>query len=143
MSTPGVVVFRYGHRPSRDKRVSTHLALVARAFGAREAWFDSIDSRLEEKVAQVNRVFGGKFSVKTGISWREAVEMAASMGFCTVHLTMYGVPLPQVIEELRRKENILVMVGGPKVPKAFYDLADYNVSLTNQPHSEVAALAVF
>ncbi|MCC6052717.1 MAG: tRNA (cytidine(56)-2'-O)-methyltransferase, partial [Desulfurococcaceae archaeon] len=29
-----IYVLRYGHRPERDKRVTTHVALVARAFGA-------------------------------------------------------------------------------------------------------------
>ncbi|MCD6448820.1 MAG: tRNA (cytidine(56)-2'-O)-methyltransferase, partial [Thermoplasmata archaeon] len=29
-----VVVYRYGHRISRDKRITTHVALVARAFNA-------------------------------------------------------------------------------------------------------------
>ena len=29
-----VYVLRIGHRPGRDKRITTHVALVARAFGA-------------------------------------------------------------------------------------------------------------
>jgi len=29
-----VFVLRYGHRPGRDKRITTHTLLVARAFGA-------------------------------------------------------------------------------------------------------------
>ena len=37
----------------------------------------------------------------------------------------------------------LVVVGGPKVPGEVYGLADWNVSVTSQPHSEVSALAVF
>ena len=138
-----IVILRYGHRPNRDKRASTHLALVARAFGAHEIWFDTRDEKIEEKICQVNRTFGGNFVVKTGVDWRRALNEAKSMNFCIVHLTMYGIPLPQVIEELRRKEALLVLVGGPKVPKVFYEVADYNVSITNQPHSEVAAIAVF
>ena len=35
------------------------------------------------------------------------------------------------------------MIGGEKVPGEVYGLADYNIAVTNQPHSEVAALAVF
>jgi tRNA (cytidine56-2'-O)-methyltransferase len=35
------------------------------------------------------------------------------------------------------------VVGGPKVPAEVFDLADYNVAVGHQPHSEVAALAVF
>lgn len=138
-----IIVLRYGHRPSRDKRVSTHLALVARAFGAHEAWFDTKDESLERRIAQVNEAFGGSFAVKTGVDLMSAIKEAKKEGFCVVHLTMYGIPLPQLIEEIRGKSKLLVLVGGPKVPRYFYEVADYNVSITNQPHSEVAALAVF
>jgi tRNA (cytidine56-2'-O)-methyltransferase len=34
-------------------------------------------------------------------------------------------------------------VGAEKVPVEMYDLADWNVAVGGQPHSEVAALAVF
>jgi tRNA (cytidine56-2'-O)-methyltransferase len=62
---------------------------------------------------------------------------------CVVHLTMFGVNLPDVEEEIRTKEKILVIVGAEKVPGDLYQLADYNVAVTNQPHSEIAGLAVF
>jgi len=29
-----VIVIRYGHRPARDQRMTTHIALIARALGA-------------------------------------------------------------------------------------------------------------
>lgn len=135
---------RYGHRPKRDKRISTHLALVARAFGADEIWFDEKDQNIEEKLEGVNRTFGGGFKVKTGVNWKEALTTCKEQGWCIVHLTMYGMPLPQIVKSIRREErDMLILVGGPKVPRLFYEIADYNVSVTNQPHSEVAALAVF
>ncbi|MEM2559139.1 MAG: tRNA (cytidine(56)-2'-O)-methyltransferase, partial [Nitrososphaerota archaeon] len=62
-----------------------------------------------------------------------------------IHLTMYGVNLPDVIEELRRiwdQNNIMIIVGSQKVPREVYELADYNIAVSNQPHSEVAALAI-
>lgn len=37
----------------------------------------------------------------------------------------------------------MIIVGGKKVPSDVYYLSDYNVAIGNQPHSEVAALAVF
>jgi tRNA (cytidine56-2'-O)-methyltransferase len=40
-------------------------------------------------------------------------------------------------------EPLLVVVGSEKVPFEVYEHADWNVGVTNQPHSEVAALAVF
>ncbi|MEM2214445.1 MAG: tRNA (cytidine(56)-2'-O)-methyltransferase [Candidatus Nezhaarchaeales archaeon] len=138
-----IIVLRYGHRPVRDRRISTHLALVARAFGAHEAWFDEKDENIEKKIYQVNKTFGGSFAAKTGVNVPSTIKELKMKGFCIVHLTMYGIPLPQVIGEIRGKDKLLILVGGPKVPKYFYEVADYNVSITNQPHSEVAAIAVF
>jgi tRNA (cytidine56-2'-O)-methyltransferase len=68
--------------------------------------------------------------------WKES-------GGKVVHLTMYGTNLPDVTDEIRDCENIMVVVGAEKVPAEVYDLADWNVAVGNQPHSEVAALAVF
>jgi tRNA (cytidine56-2'-O)-methyltransferase len=63
-----------------------------------------------------------------------------------VHLTMYGEQVQDVeddIREVHTEEPLLVVVGGEKVPFEVYDEADWNVGVTNQPHSEVAGLAVF
>jgi tRNA (cytidine56-2'-O)-methyltransferase len=59
-----------------------------------------------------------------------------------VHLTMYGENLPNAIGQLK-SEKLMVVVGAEKVPPDLYRLADYNVAVTNQPHSEIAALSVF
>ena len=56
---------------------------------------------------------------------------------------MYGIDLSDKLVELKTKENLLVVVGGVKVPGEIYELTDYNIAIGNQPHSEVAALAVF
>jgi tRNA (cytidine56-2'-O)-methyltransferase len=55
---------------------------------------------------------------------------------------MYGIPIQEKVEELRRGSKFLVAVGGPKVPGEAYRLADYNLAVTSQPHSEIAALAI-
>ena len=60
-----------------------------------------------------------------------------------VHLTMYGLHVDDVIEELRGESELLVVVGAGKVPAEVFELSDYNVAIGHQPHSEVAALAVF
>ena len=36
-----------------------------------------------------------------------------------------------------------MVVGGAKVPSDVFQYAQYNVAVGNQPHSEVAALALF
>ena len=55
---------------------------------------------------------------------------------------MYGLPVQTVIKKVRKRRNVLVVIGAEKVPGEVYRLADYNIAVTNQPHSEVAALAV-
>ena len=51
--------------------------------------------------------------------------------------------IPKLKEELRVGKDFLIVVGAEKVPRDVYELAHYNVAVGNQPHSEVAALAVF
>ena len=60
-----------------------------------------------------------------------------------VHLTMYGSLWEEAIPSISLEKPALVVVGGTKVPSEVFHLADHNVSVGNQPHSEVAALAVF
>ena len=137
-----VTVLRLGHRPMRDKRLSTHVLLAARAFGAdRGIYSGTKDPRLEESVAKIVDEWGGGFTAQHTKSWRRTVK--AWQGD-VVHLTMYGLPVQEAIHEIRASpEPKLVVVGGPKVPREIYDLAKWNVSVTTQPHSEVSALAVF
>ena len=56
---------------------------------------------------------------------------------------MYGTPISESIDEIRLADPLMVVVGAEKVPPEIYDMADWNVGVGNQPHSEVAALAVF
>jgi len=128
-----------GHRPQRDKRITTHVCLVARAFGADSIIVDKPDERLKETVDQVVQQWGGTFSV-TFQPWRTVLKTWEGT---IAHLTMYGLPLQEKISEIRRLDHILVVLGAEKVPRAVFERADYNISVTNQPHSEVAALALF
>jgi tRNA (cytidine56-2'-O)-methyltransferase len=55
---------------------------------------------------------------------------------------MYGENINDVEDELRNEENLLVVVGAEKVPREIYELADYNIGVGSQPHSEISALAI-
>ena len=60
-----------------------------------------------------------------------------------VHLTMFGLNLPDLGTELRaRPEKMLIVIGAEKVPGEVYELADYNIAVSNQPHSEISSLAI-
>ena len=134
-----ITVLRIGHRPARDKRVTTHVALTARAFGAQRILVDTKDTALERTIRNLVRRFGGPFEIETGVSWRPVMR---DFPGTKVHLTMYGLRLDDVLPRIPQ-DNLLVVVGAEKVPADLYRLADLNVAVGNQPHSEVAALAVF
>ncbi|MEM2582818.1 MAG: HDIG domain-containing protein [Candidatus Thermoplasmatota archaeon] len=135
-----VIIYRYGHRLARDKRITTHVALAARAFGADGIFIDRKDEEIEKRIRKVIERFGGNFFIESGVSWKEFIKGWKGK---IVHLTMYGERVEDVIEEIRRHDNILIIVGSEKVPGEFYEIADYNVAIGNQPHSEVSSLAIF
>ena len=68
-------------------------------------------------------------------------------GSVKIHLTMYGMNLNTCMEKIEeahlKNPDMVIVVGAEKVPGEIYGLADFNVSITSQPHSEVAALALF
>ncbi len=144
MPAPGrnrrdVAVLRVGHRPGRDPRLTTHVALTARAFGAGRLYLHPPDPELADRVAAVVRKWGGRFEVVGAPAWTAVVQDFPGV---VVHLTMYGEPLSRVLPRLRRARAVLVVVGGAKVPPGLFQAADLNVAVGSQPHSEVAALAV-
>jgi len=136
---PAVEVLRVGHRPGRDPRLSTHVALVARAFGARRLYLHPPDDHVARSLAALRERWGGTFDVVPAPSWRMVVHDAPGP---VVHLTMYGQPLARLLPRLRRARELLLVVGGAKVPPRLYGDATFNVSVGSQPHSEVAALAI-
>ena len=136
---PEVSVLRVGHRAGRDPRLTTHLALAARAFGARRMFLHPPDRELAGRVDGVVRGWGGTFEIVPAEEWKTVVR---SFDGPVVHLTMYGLPLSRVLPKIARAPRVLFVVGGAKVPPDLYRLATYNVAVGHQPHSEVAALAV-
>ncbi len=138
-----VTVLRLGHRPERDKRITTHVGLVARAFGAAEMLLAARDGTVVESLKDVVDRWGGDFRIDDGIIWRDEIRRFKESGGKVVHLTMYGSRVDDVVEHIRACEKIMVVVGAEKVPAEIYEMADWNVAIGNQPHSEVAALAVF
>ena len=140
-----IVVLRLGHRIPRDLRVTTHVCLTARAFGADELVLaDVVDTALERTIRDVTQRFGGTFQIRMGEPWKQVVKEWKANGGDVVHLTAYGIPLPQTIDAIKASRNPkLVVVGASKVPGEAYELATWNVAVTNQPISEVSALAIF
>lgn len=140
-----VVVLRLSHRAERDKRVTTHLGLVARAFGASKLISTGLkDDHLVDSITRVVESWGGPFSIEFAAGWKPVVSKYKKAGYTIAHLTMYGMPVQDKISEIAKGKSgkILVIVGGEKVPFEVYREADYNIAVTSQPHSEISALAV-
>jgi tRNA (cytidine56-2'-O)-methyltransferase len=139
-----IIVLRLGHRVGRDDRMSTHCGLSARALGASGiVYCGDRDDKMIESVTDVAQRFGGKFAASYTESWKKTIGEYKKKKFTVVHLTAYGMPVQKMINKIKKSRNILVVVGSEKVPPEIYQMADYNIAVGNQPHSEVAALAIF
>ena len=140
-----IFILRIGHRVFRDSRVTTHVCLTARALGADGVIIaDQEDKVVESTIRDVTNRFGGPFDVQSGKPWKQAIRDWRAIGGRIVHLTAYGLPLPKMLPEIRDiDKDLLVVVGSEKMSGEIFKLADWNVSVTNQPMSEVAALAIF
>lgn len=136
-----IVILRLGHRPQRDQRITTHVGLTARALGAEGMLLASDDTGIEKSLKEVMQTWGGSFYVRCITNWKNEIKKWKETGGKVLHLTMYGINLPDVIHEIL-PENLLIVVGAEKVPPEIYGLADWNVAVGSQPHSEVAALAI-
>ena len=141
-------ILKLDHRPERDKRITTHCALVARAFGANFLYYSGIeDFNFENNIKEVCEKWGGDFQIKYELKPLSLIKKLKEDGFIIIHLTMYGELISKKIKDIKNKmkkhKNILLIVGGPKVSKEYYEISEYNVAIGSQPHSEVAAIALF
>ncbi|MDD3042387.1 MAG: tRNA (cytidine(56)-2'-O)-methyltransferase [Methanosarcinaceae archaeon] len=137
-----IVLLRLGHRPERDKRITTHVGLTARLLGAEGMLLASNDPGIVRTLEDVVERWGGDFYVKNNVSFKEEIRKWKAEGGKVCHLSMYGVNLPDVTPELRACDKLMLVVGAEKVPPEIYQLADWNVAVGSQPHSEVAAVAL-
>ena len=137
-----IEIVRIGQRLVRDDRVTTHVALVSRAFGAERIFMTEVNPEIKYTLEQINKTWGGDFVLEFIDKWKTIVKNKKEENFKIVHLTMYGESINDVQEKLQKEEKLLVVVGAEKVPREIYELADYNVGIGSQPHSEISALAI-
>lgn len=137
-----IEVLRIGQRVVRDDRVTTHVALVSRALGASRIHMNEVNPEIKITLDKIKKTWGGDFEIEYFDRWKEVIRRKKSEGFKIVHLTMYGESINKVTSDLQKEKSLLIIVGAEKVPREAYDMADYNVSIGNQPHSEISALAV-
>lgn len=139
-----IKVLRLGHRAGRDDRISTHVGLTARQWGAEKiVYAGEKDTNMLESQRDIIERWGGDIDLEYTENWKDVIRGFEGL---KVHLTMYGEKINEKIDVLREEfqsEDLLVVVGAEKVPRWVYTNVDYNISVGNQPHSEIAALAVF
>jgi tRNA (cytidine56-2'-O)-methyltransferase len=143
-----LAVLRWGHR-HRDQRLTSHVALTARALGASGfIMADVTDPKVQVTIEKVMDSWGGDFLFEMGKSWKAVVKEWRKKNGVIVHLTAYGENI-QTSDVMKRIEatgkDVLVIVGSQKVPAGFFSesVSDFNVAVGNQPHSECSSLAVF
>ena len=137
-----IVLLRLGHRPERDKRITTHVGLTARLFGAEGMLLASNDPGIVKTLEDVVKRWGGEFYIKNNVNFKQEIKEWKADGGKVCHLSMYGVNLPSITGELKSCDRLMIVVGAEKVPPEIYQLADWNVAVGSQPHSEVAAVAI-
>jgi len=137
-----IEVLRIGQRIIRDDRVTTHVALVARAFGAKRIYMNEINPEINDTISKINKTWGGNFTIENITEWKKIIKKKKNESVKIVHLTMYGLNINDIENKLRNEDKILIVVGAEKVPREIFELADYNIAIGNQPHSEVSALGI-
>ncbi|MEM2634240.1 MAG: tRNA (cytidine(56)-2'-O)-methyltransferase, partial [Nitrososphaerales archaeon] len=68
-----ICVLRLGHRLVRDDRITTHVGLVARAFGANKIFIANCEQRIKESIDNVSKMWGGDFTVELINDWRSVI----------------------------------------------------------------------
>ena len=101
-----IEVMRIGQRVVRDDRVTTHVALVARAFGANTILMTEVNPDIKETLEKINNTWGGNFSIEFIDSWKPVLKMKKENGFKIVHLSMYGEKINDIQSDLRKEDKI-------------------------------------
>jgi tRNA (cytidine56-2'-O)-methyltransferase len=124
-----IVLLRLGHRPERDKRITTHVGLTARLLGAEGMLLASNDPGIVKTLEDVVRRWGGDFYIRNNVNFKQEIKEWKAAGGKVCHLS-------------KSCDRLMIVVGAEKVPPEIYQLADWNVAVGSQPHSEVAAVAI-
>ena len=85
-----ITVLRLDHRLGRDTRITTHVCLTARAFGADKVILSGEhDKHIIESAQKVVENWGGDFEVEYQKAYRPVIKEHKQKGFEIIHLTYY------------------------------------------------------
>ncbi|MDD1763671.1 MAG: tRNA (cytidine(56)-2'-O)-methyltransferase, partial [Methanobacteriaceae archaeon] len=106
-----VKVLRLDHRRQRDARITTHVCLTARAFGASGVFLDGDhDQKLMENVRDVVKRWGGSFQIEYQKNWENLLEEWKNNDGEIVHLTMYGEPVQKLAPQIKNSKQDKLVV---------------------------------
>ena len=118
-----LAVLRWGHR-HRDQRLTSHVALTARALGASGfIMTDITDTKVQKTIEKVMDSWGGDFIFEMGKHLKSVVKEWKKKNGVTVHLTAYGenIQTSDVMKRIKSTgKDVLVIVGSQKVPGGFF-----------------------
>ncbi len=120
------------------------LAMVSRAFGASNITFcpgEKDGKRLIKYCQAMSRRWGGNFGVSYTDDWKRFI--AERKNYLKIYLTRYGMSMTKLGYQVRTYKNVLAIVSFTESIKPLYDAADFNMSITTQPHSCSSSVAVF
>src|SRR3989344_9339015 len=108
---PMIEVLRLTHRIRRDPRLSSHVALTARAFLADKIYYSGDhDAAFESSINNTVNRFGGDFEILYVKDATKFVQKRKEQGFLIVHATMYGELLDKIISKIKLYKNILIIL---------------------------------
>jgi len=102
-----IEVLRIGQRVVRDDRVTTHVALVARSFGAQKINMNEVNPEIEHTISDINKTWGGNFKIEIISEWKKIVKEKKNAAVKIVHLTMYGQNINNVETKIRNEDKII------------------------------------
>ena len=97
-----IEVVRIGQRVVRDDRVTTHVALVSRAFGAEKIFMTEVNPEIKDTVEKINNTWGGDFVIEFVDNWKSVIKNKKNEGYKIVHLSMYGEKINQIQNHLMK-----------------------------------------
>ena len=129
-----------------EKSKLIDVALTARAFGASEL----IATQKEQKdklyitkyFKEINDDWGSSFKVSFDSNWKKLI-LERNNNYKTIYLTKYGSSIKKSEYAISTYKNIMLIVSTTDNIKELYDMADFNISLTTQPHTIISSIAVF
>ena len=108
-----IEILRIGQRVLRDDRVTTHVALVARAFGASKIYMNEINPDIRDTINQINTTWGGKFEIEFITDWKNVINSKKNTSKI-IHLTMYGENINEIQNDIQKEKEVLIVVGAEK-----------------------------